>query len=170
MTDLKIIRPAVVSALDSRQSEKTVTCPSSATQALLAMASTKDEVSQTVVPYIEKLFERDGYLRQHEYEIRRRYREFSNLLSGIEKAEGNVTCQCHWLTIVAIPSNICLPFQAWTILCTHSADLEFMSCLTTRSAALNGLPVQKDSTFEATSTTGPKRAIHSKGWSSASGN
>lgn len=87
MTDLNIVRPAVVSAVDSRQSEKTVTCSSSATQAPLTMA--KDEVSQTVVPHIEKLFERDGYLRQHEYEIRRRYREFSNLLSGIEKAEGN---------------------------------------------------------------------------------
>lgn len=78
MTDLKISsRPA---ALDSRQSLKTVTCPSST----LAMA-TKNEIE---VPEIEKLFERDGYLRMHGDEIRRRYREFSNLLTGIEKAEG----------------------------------------------------------------------------------
>lgn len=46
--------------------------------------ATKDEI----VPEIEKLFERDGYLRLHGDEIRRRYREFSNLLNGIEKAEG----------------------------------------------------------------------------------
>jgi len=47
-----------------------------------------DDIMQTVVPDIDKLFERDAYLRIHEREIRRRYGEFNRLYASIDKAEG----------------------------------------------------------------------------------
>lgn len=52
------------------------------------MSSSSDEISRTVVPEIEKLLHRDGYLRMHEFEIKRRYYEFNKILTAIEKAEG----------------------------------------------------------------------------------
>jgi len=47
-----------------------------------------NDIMSTVVPRIEDLLQSDGYLRLHEHEIRRRYREFSNILDGINKSEG----------------------------------------------------------------------------------
>jgi len=46
--------------------------------------------SGVVVPEIEALFERDGYLRDHEREIKRRYGNFEDVLKQIEKAEGGI--------------------------------------------------------------------------------
>src|SRR5699024_3632962 len=85
LTDVQAIWPAVAPAPsnDNQPSAKTVTC----LPALSPSATTMSPINDNV-PDIEKLFERDGYLRMHEQEIRRRYREFSNILNGIEKAEG----------------------------------------------------------------------------------
>lgn len=42
----------------------------------------------TEVPEIENLLQIDGYLRTHEYEIKRRFKEFKSKLDVIDKAEG----------------------------------------------------------------------------------
>ena len=42
----------------------------------------------TEVPELENLFQIDGYLRIHEYEIKRRFKEFKSKLDAIDKAEG----------------------------------------------------------------------------------
>ena len=52
----------------------------------------------TEVPELENLFQIDGYLRTHEYEIKRRFKEFKSKLDAIDKAEGKnpakaPTCQ-----------------------------------------------------------------------------
>ncbi|XP_052217090.1 1,4-alpha-glucan-branching enzyme-like isoform X2 [Dreissena polymorpha] len=57
---------------------------------LLGLHHIESMSSQIEVPYIDKLFEADGYLRLHEGEIRRRYGCFKKLLSQIDANEGGL--------------------------------------------------------------------------------
>jgi 1,4-alpha-glucan branching enzyme len=50
----------------------------------------KGGASKVQVPELELLLERDGYLKDHELEIRRRYGNFEDFLAEIEKVEGGL--------------------------------------------------------------------------------
>ncbi|KAI1296716.1 putative 1,4-alpha-glucan-branching enzyme [Halotydeus destructor] len=51
---------------------------------------TANDSMKVEVPGIAKLFERDGYLRDHEREIKRRYGIFSNIVNAIKDNEGGI--------------------------------------------------------------------------------
>ncbi|XP_023323233.1 1,4-alpha-glucan-branching enzyme [Eurytemora carolleeae] len=86
----------------------------------------KGGASQVQVPDLELLLERDGYLRDHEREIRRRYGNFEDFLTQIEKVEGGLdnfsSGYKQFGPQINIPSVGCITWLEWAP-AAHSLNL-----------------------------------------------
>ena len=139
----------------------------------------------TVVNRIDDLLNSDGYLRLHEQEIRRRFREFSNKLEAINKSEGltpfpllaivirlsfRLTYFLWSLDQILITNLLNVVLQVWNNLSGPTRSSVFTSMTTTASHVWSGVRERSPSSLGETSMTGTECRIRLKNWISVNGN